>query len=126
MAYLFGSQRLWYRNPGYDISVISAFYQLSITNSNVVPMNKSIGAGLTAFGLITNRENDSVGFGFSRAWLNQRYTKRPTELMYQIYYQAQIMPNIYLEPAFSYIPTPGQSTRLPPACAGTLRAIILA
>ncbi|KTD68246.1 Carbohydrate-selective porin, OprB family [Legionella steelei] len=125
-AYLFGSQRLWYRHPGYDISGISAFYQLSINNSSVLPMNKSIGAGLTAFGLIPNRETDSLGFGFSLAWLNHHSTDRPTELMYQIYYQAQIISNIYLEPALSYIPTPGQSSSLPPAFAGTIRAIILA
>ncbi|MBL7479584.1 carbohydrate porin [Legionella bononiensis] len=125
-AYLFGSQRLWYRHPGFDISGISAFYQLSINNSSVLPMNKSIGAGLTAFGLIANREADSLGIGSSLAWLNRHSTDRPTELMFQMYYQAQIIPNIFLEPALSYIPTPGQSSSLPPAFAGTIRAIILA
>ncbi|MGQ3890781.1 carbohydrate porin [Legionella sp. CNM-4043-24] len=125
-AYLFGSQRLWYRHPGYDTSGISAFYQLSINNASVLPMNKSIGAGLTVFGLIPNREADSLGCGFSLAWLNKRSTNRSSELMYQVYYQAQIIPNIYLEPALSYIPTPGQSSSLPPAFAGTIRAIVLA
>lgn len=125
-AYLFGSQRLWYRHPGFDTSGVSAFYQLSINNSSVLPMNKSIGAGLTAFGLIANRAADSFGFGFSLAWLNQYSTDRSSELMYQFYYQAQIIPNIYLEPALSYIPTPGQSATLPAAFAGTVRAIILA
>lgn len=125
-AYLFGSQRLWYRHPGYDISGISAFYQLSINNSSALSMNKSIGAGLTAFGLVANREADSMGIGFSLAWLNQRSTNRSTELMYQVYYQAKIITNIYLEPALSYIPTPGQNVSLPSAFAGTIRAIILA
>lgn len=125
-AYLFGSQRLWYRNPGYDISGISAFYQYSINNSSVLPMKRSIGAGFTVFGLIANREGDSLGTGFSFAWLNHKITNRSSELMYQIYYQAKIVNNVYLEPALSYIPTPGQDTRLPPAFAGTLRAIVLA
>ncbi len=125
-AYLFGSQRLWYRHPGYDISGVSAFYQLSINNSSVLPMTRSIGAGFTLFGLIANREGDSLGAGFSLAWLNHRITNRSSELMYQIYYQAKLIPNIYIEPALSYIPTPGEDNHLPPAFAGTLRAIILA
>lgn len=125
-AYLFGSQRLWYRHPGYDISGISAFYQLSINNSSVLSMKRSIGAGFTLFGLIANREGDSLGAGFSLAWLNHRITSRSSELMYQIYYQAKLMTNVYLEPALSYIPSPGQDNHLPPAFAGTVRAIVLA
>ncbi|KTC79729.1 Carbohydrate-selective porin, OprB family [Legionella cherrii] len=125
-AYLFGSQRLWYRHPGYDTSGISAFYQYGINNSSVLPMKQSVGGGLTLFGLIAHREGDSLGAGFSLAWLNQRITDRSSELMYQIYYQAKIINNIYLEPVLSYIPTPGQNANLPPAFAGTLRAIVLA
>lgn len=124
-AYLFGSQRLWYRYPGQDISGISGFYQYGINDSNVLPMKQSIGAGLTAFGLIANRKADSIGVGFSLAWLNQRVTNRKTELMFQVYYQAKLYHFIYLEPVLSYIPTPGQNSQLSPATAGTLRAIVL-
>ncbi|HAU1839042.1 TPA: porin, partial [Legionella pneumophila] len=45
--------------------------------------------------------------------------------MFQIYYQAKLFNFIYLEPVLSYIPTPGQSSHLNPASAGTLRAIVL-
>jgi len=124
-AYLFGSQRLWYRHPGSDISGVSGFYQYSINNSDVLPMKQSVGAGLTAFGLVANRDDDSMGAGVSLAWLNARSTSRSTELMYQIYYQAKLLTGIYLEPALSYIPTPGQSADLSPAFAGTIRAIVL-
>lgn len=124
-GYLFGSQRLWYRYPGQDTSGISGFYQYGINNSRVLPMKQSVGAGLTAFGLVANREADSIGVGFSLAWLNQRITNRKTELMFQIYYQAKLLKFIYLEPVLSYIPTPGQSRQLNPATAGTLRAIVL-
>lgn len=124
-AYLFGSQRLWYRHPGYDISGISAFYQYGINNSSVLPMKQSVGAGLTAFGLVPSRESDSLGAGFSLAWLNQRVTDRKTELMFQLYYQASLLTNIFLEPALSYIPTPGQNKNLSSVTAGTLRAIVL-
>ena len=124
-TYLFGSQRLWYRHPGSDISGVSGFYQYSINNSEVLPMKQSIGAGLTAFGLVANRDDDSMGAGVSLVWLNAKSTLRATELMYQIYYQAKIVTGIYLEPALSYIPTPGQSVDLSPAFAGTIRAIVL-
>lgn len=124
-AYLFGSQRVWYRHPGYDISGVSAFYQYGINNSSALPMKQSFGAGLTAFGLIANREEDSIGAGVSYACLNQRLTNRPTETMVQVYYQAKVMTDIYLEPALSYIPTPGQGKSLDPAWAGTIRAVVL-
>lgn len=124
-AYLFGSQRLWYRHPKRDISGISSFYQYSINNSGVLPMKQSVGAGLTAFGLVGNRQDDSMGFGFSLAWLNPKNTGRSSELMYQIYYQAKLLTNIYLEPVLSYVPTPGQSENFDPAFAGTIRGIIL-
>lgn len=124
-GYLFGSQRLWYRHPGQDTSGISGFYQYGINNSRVLPMKQSIGAGVTAFGLVANRQADSFGAGFSLAWLNQRITDRKTELMFQIYYQAKLLKFLYLEPVLSYIPTPGQSSQLNPVTAGTLRAIVL-
>ncbi|WP_238583865.1 carbohydrate porin [Legionella brunensis] len=124
-AYLFGSQRLWYRHPGYDISGVSAFYQYGVNNSSVLPMKQSVGAGLTTFGLIANRDSDSIGAGFSLSWLNQKMTNRHTELMWQVYYQMKLISNIYLEPALSYIPKPGQSTDLNRTAAGTLRAIVL-
>ena len=124
-AYLFGSQRLWYRNPGYDSSGISAFYQYGVNNSSALPMKQFVGAGLTAFGMVANRADDSMGIGTALSWLNQKSFERPTELMYQIYYQAQVIKAVYIEPALSYIPTPGASPNLSPAWAGTLRAIVL-
>ncbi len=124
-AYIFGAQRLWYRNPGYDSSGVSAFYQYGINNSSALPMKQYIGAGLTAFGLIDNRANDSFGAGVAFSSLNQKSFQRPNELMYQVYYQAQIIDAIYIEPALSYIPNPGASIGLSPAWAGTLRAIVL-
>lgn len=124
-VYLFGSQRLWYKHPGHDTSGISGFYQYGINNSSVLPMNQSIGAGLTAFGLVADREYDSLGAGFSLVWLNQRITDRKTELMFQIYYQAKIIKDIYLQPVLSYVPDPGQNRDLNPVFAGTLRVIVL-
>ena len=123
--YFFGSQRLWYRNPQIDDSGISGFLQYGNNNSNVLPMTQYVGAGLTAFGLVGNRIDDSMGLGFAFSWLNQEIFSRRTELMWQAYYQAQLINGIYLEPALSYIPTPGAQVNLDAAWAGTLRVIIL-
>lgn len=124
-GYLFGSQRLWYRHPGLDVSGVSAFYQYGINNSKALPMKQSIGGGLTVFGMFANRNYDSFGGGCSLAWLNRRTTNRATEWMLQVYYQAKMIQNVYLEPVFSYIPTPGQNNHFSAVTAGTLRAIVL-
>lgn len=123
--YLFGTQRLWYLNPSKNNRGISSFYQYGRNNSSVLNMTQFVGAGLTGFALIPQRENDSMGVGVALSWLNQKSFSRRTELMYQGYYQLQVVNGIYLEPALTYIPTPGQSPRLSGTWAGTLRAIIL-
>lgn len=124
-AYLFGTQRLWYRHPGVDNSGISTFFQYGINNSNALPINQYTGAGLTAFGLTPCRPDDSMGFGTAFSWLNHNFYPRRTELMFQVYYQAKVIKAFYLEPAISYIPTPGASSSLNPDWAATLRAMLL-
>jgi porin len=123
--YLFGTQRLWYKNPGIDNVGISSFYQFGVNNSNILSVKKYVGAGLTGFGLVPERFDDSLGLGIAFSWLNQSTSDRATELMYQGYYQAKIIKGVYLEPVLTYIPTPGVSKTLNPDWAGTLRAIIL-
>lgn len=123
--YIFGTQRFWYKNPEINNSGISGYYQFGKTTSSVLNMPRYIGAGLTAFGLIPNRDNDSMGMGTAFSWLNQKIFTRRTELMFQAYYQAQLLKNLYLEPALSYIPTPGAQPNLNAAWAGTVRTIIL-
>ena len=84
-----------------------------------------MGAGLTGFGLLPHRQNDSMGIGASFSWLNQKTFHRRTELLLQGYYQAFVLRDVYLEPAISYIPEPGAEPNLSSAWAGTLRAIVL-
>ena len=123
--YLFGSQRLWYKKPGIDNSGISGFYQYGFNNSSVLSMTRYVGGGLTAFGLIPSRLKDFMGIGAAYSWLNQTSFSRKTELMLQAYYQAKVNDIVYLEPVLSYIPTPGATSNLSAAWAGTLRAIVL-
>ena len=123
--YIFGSQRLWYKNPNIDDSGISAFYQYGKNNSNTLPMTEYVGGGVTAFGLVPKRKADSMGAGITYAWLNQNSFVRKDEIMYQAYYQANIVGSIFVEGALTYIPAPGALPNINADWAGTLRAIVL-
>jgi len=123
--YLFGSQRLWYQHPDKDNSGISTFFQFGTNCSETRPVNHYFGMGLTAFGLVPNRPKDSMGCGISSAWLNPNVFQRSSELMFQGYYQAHIIAATYVEPAISYIPTPGASPDLGSAWATTVQVTIL-
>lgn len=123
--YLFGSQRLWYRNPGIDNSGISGFYQYGANKSRAMLMTKYVGTGLTAFGLVPCRAEDSFGAGAAFAWVNHNDFSHQNELVLQAYYQAKVLNGVFLEPAISYIPTPAANNTSNDAWAGTLRAIVL-
>ena len=61
--------------------------------------------------------------GVSR--LNPLLFARPTELMFQAYYQAHLFASIFLQPTVTLIPTPGLSPDLPCALTTTLRLTVL-
>lgn len=119
--YLFGSQRLWYKDPGENDSGLSFFYQFGVNNSGVISATHYIGGGLTAFQLIPKRPLDSLGLGVAFSWLNQDLMPRSHEFMFQAYYQAHIIYDLYLQPVITYIPNPGASASASGAVASTLR-----
>ncbi len=141
--YFFGTQRVWSgakygANPGAASSdqssadaspgghpSVSVFYQYGINNADTLPVNQYVGGGVTAFGLVDGRPNDSIGAGVALSWLNPKIFQRPTELMFQAYYQAQVANAVFLQPTLSYIPTPGAAPNLAGAWAGTLRLTVL-
>ncbi len=124
-AYLFASQRLWFQHPDKDNSGVSAYGQLGANRSQVLPFNQYTGAGFTAFGLVPHRKLDSFGIGMAWSWLNPREFSRPSELMFQTYYQAHIVAGAYFQPVVSYIPTPGAGSNLSPAWAFTAQLTVL-
>jgi len=121
--YLFGSQRLWFRNPGIDNSGISCFWQLGLNNSKILPMTRFLGLGFTAFSL--TRPSDSFGMGLAWSKLNKNLFARNSEFMLQIYYQAHLFANTFLEPIFTYIPNPGSEANLPQTCIFSMQLINL-
>lgn len=122
-AYLFGSQRVLFCNPGVNHSGLSVFWQLGYNHAKTLPMNRFVGGGFTAFAI--TRPLDSFGMGFACSWLNQKMFTRRTELMLQAYYQAHLFFNTYLEPVITYIPTPGGGNDLPQTWAATIQLINL-
>jgi porin len=137
--YLFGSQRLWFRRPGVDNSGVSGFYQFGANNSNTMLARQFFGAGLTGFGLVPGRPDDSLGCGLAWTWLNRDPNAgrvffpdapgpvplSPSQLMMSCYYQMQLRPGFFFQPNLTYIPTPGQSESIPAALAVTFRLVVL-
>jgi porin len=141
-GYLFGGQRIWSNSTstiaadgeGKTIiplpqdrhhASVSMFVQFGINNSDTLPVKDYFGAGLTGFGLMPLRPDDSVGIGMAQSWLNTKLFNRPSELMFQGYYQAHLYAGAFFQPAISYIPTPGVSSSLGSAWAVTFRFALL-
>jgi porin len=123
--YAFGSQRLWFREPGRDNAGVSTFFQVGRNGSRTLPINNFLGGGFTGFGLLHSRPNDSTGIGVAWSRLDPSLFKRSSELMLQSYYQARMANGIYLQPTLTYIPTPGASPDFNSAWAATLRLTLL-
>ena len=147
--YFFGAQRLWFRSPGVDNSGVSGFYQYGVNNSNALHARQYVGGGLTAFGLVPKRPDDSFGLGLNCTWLtsgvdgadiffqsppNARPLPnqlRPSQLMFQCYYQMKLVDGWFFQTNLTDIPTPGippqsgHRTSFPNALAITLRLTVL-
>ncbi len=139
-VYLFGSQRLWFRRPNLDNSGVSGFYQFGANDSNALLARQYVGGGLTAFGLVPGRSDDSFGCGFAWTWLNRGdqaghvffpdappgpLQLSPSQLMFAAYYQMKLTDGVFLQTTLTDIPTPGQNSAIPNAFATTFRLIFL-
>lgn len=139
-VYAFGSQRLWFRNPGADNSGISGFFQFGANNSNSMLVRQYFGCGLTAFGLVSSRPKDSQGVGLAWSFLNNDPAAgeffypnipgpstqlRSNELMLAGYYQATLWDGAFFQPTLTYIPNPGVREDIPGAFALSMYLITL-
>ena len=141
-CYMFGGQRIWCNShnraspdgkskvvvstlDNREYASISTFFQFGVNNSETLPVNQNFGMGLTGFGLVPHRSEDSMGVGMAWSWLNPNLFDRSSELMFQGYYQAHLFAGTFFQPAVSYIPTPGASADLGSAWALTFRFTVL-
>lgn len=61
----------------------------------------------------------------SWAWLNPNLFDRSSEVMFQTYYQAHLIGGTFVQPAITYIPTPGASSSLAGAWCVTMQVTVL-
>jgi hypothetical protein len=120
-----------------DTSGVSGFYQFGANDNNAMRARDYVGGGLTAFGLVPGRPDDSFGFGIAWTALNQNptagnlffpsgdHTLRSNQLMLEWYYQMKLVNGIFFQTALTEIPNPGLSASFPSAFAITLRVIAL-
>lgn len=139
-VYLFGSQRLYWEDPGNSHNGLGCFYQFGATNSDIVFTQRFFGCGLTYFGLLPRRDDDSAGFAMGLG----RMTNDPNagkaffsgfgpgpapvgdhELILTWYYQMQLRPNMFLQPNLTYIPNPARVPGTPGAFPLTIQAVML-
>jgi porin len=125
-VYMFASQRIAHGvNERVPSSGVSTFVQFGASNALTPPINQYYGAGLTGFGLIGDRAQDSMGFGAALSRLNPVLYFQPYELMFQAYYQAHLYAATFLQPTVSFIPAPGAAPNLPPTLTTTMRLTVL-
>lgn len=124
-AYAFGSQQLWNLYPGNNKVGIVGFWQLGINNSNVLPVNKYIGAGLSAVGLVPTEKFNICGIGIASSWNNTKIIPRAHEIMFQAYYETHLVGSSFLIGSLSYIPNPAFFKQISHSVAGTLRVLAL-
>jgi porin len=124
-VYSFGSQRLWEGSFAGNASSVSGFVQAGANDSRTMIATGYVGVGLTAFGVVPGRPLDSAGIGLAWSWLNQNAGLRSQEALIQVYEQAHVVGDIYLEPALTVVPNPGEKNAGAPAVAFTMQSTIL-
>ncbi|MHC5542623.1 carbohydrate porin, partial [Singulisphaera rosea] len=142
-VYFFASQRLYWENPGRTHDGLTAFFQFGATNSDIVFTHRYFGTGLTYFGPIPGRSDDSLGFGLAYGIMDsdpkagsafftlpEKSSLRSSalgkdEMILTWYYQMKMFGTTFFQPNLTYIPNPARHPGIPDAFALTLRAIML-
>ncbi|MGE3806131.1 MAG: carbohydrate porin [Gemmataceae bacterium] len=125
--YLFASHRLYYEQPGENNNGLSTYAQFGATNSDFISTHRFVGYGLTYFGPLAGRDDDSAGFAMAYGRMNNDPAAAlgRQELIYTWYYQIQVNSNCFVQPNLTYISTPASSPGQNDVFALTLRAALL-
>jgi porin len=141
--YLFGTQRLYWENRKKNNNGLTSFFQFGATNTDLVFIHRYFGTGLTYFGPIPGRDDDSCGFGVGYGTTNgdpdaasvlftlpKGTSLRETqlgrdEILLSWYYQMKIRDGIYFQPNLTEVVDPGRHAGIPDAFAITLRLLAL-
>jgi porin len=139
-VYLFGSQRIWWEEPGISNNGLGAFYQFGASNNDITPTQRYFGCGLTYYGPLPRRDNDSAGFAMGWGKMTddpnagkiyfRGYGPGPAplgsqEVILTWYYQIDAGNGLYLQPNLTYIPDPARVPGTPAALPLTFQAVML-
>ncbi len=105
-------QMLWKEDPGdqADAQGLGMFFRYGFAHeeANAIEHFWSIGAQYQ--GLVPTRDDDVLGFGFAQGILSDELTQvagGDRESIYELYYNARILPWLSVTPDFQYIVNPG-------------------
>lgn len=138
--YMFGSQRLYWENYGENNQGLGCYLQFGTTDSDIVFTHRFFGCGLTYYGPLPNRDDDSAGFAMAVGHMTNDpnagrvffsgYPPGPAplgsdETILTWYYQFKVAPSAFLQPNLSYIPNPARVPGTPAAFPLTIQATVL-
>ncbi|PKL50379.1 MAG: hypothetical protein CVV39_01610 [Planctomycetes bacterium HGW-Planctomycetes-1] len=107
--YLSFDQVLFKENAD-DEQGLGAFFRYGYAPSKTNDLTNFVSAGVQYQGLFAGRDEDVLGFGFAKGFMSDKakvtYTE-DAETVYEVYYNAQIMPNVNITPSLQYIMHPG-------------------
>lgn len=107
--YLSFDQMLFKENAD-DQQGLGTFFRYGYAPSKTNDLTNFVSAGLQYQGLFDGRDDDVFGFGFAKGFLSDKadvsYTE-DAESVYEVYYNAQIVPGFNISPSMQYITHPG-------------------
>ncbi|MBU1261284.1 MAG: carbohydrate porin [Planctomycetes bacterium] len=102
--------QMLHRENADDQQGLGTFFRYGYAPSKANDLTNFVSAGLQYQGLLEGRDDDVLGFGFAKGFLSDKakatYTE-DAESVYEIYYNAQILPTVNVTPSLQYIVHPG-------------------
>jgi len=122
-AYAIGQYRI---TPQGQVPAVHVFVQIGAADSQRNQLDRYIGAGLTASGLVPQRPHDTFGVGMARAHTGSAYRRNTpnataAETALELTYQAHYGETLVIQPDVQYIIDPGADRRLANAWVAGVR-----
>jgi len=109
--YLSFDQMVYKENSQHqDTQGLGMFFRYGYAPSKTNDLTNFVSAGVQYQGLLEGRDDDVLGFGFARGFFSELSKETYTqdgETVYEIYYNAQLLPYANITPSLQYITHPG-------------------
>ncbi|MBL4890081.1 MAG: carbohydrate porin [Candidatus Lindowbacteria bacterium] len=117
----FIADQMLYREEGNQ--GLGAFLQLGLAPDDRNEISNYVGLGINYLGLIPGRDDDTFGIGFARAGISDKLQpgRDDAETTWELTYQAQITPWLYLQPDLQLIQNTGADPANRDATVGIVR-----